>query len=399
MENCEFTHWVKIFNTLLEHQKRWLAAEKANALGRGGIAKVIALTGLSRNTIKKGMLELENSETLDTGGQVRKLGAGRKVITKTHPGLINAIETLLGESTAGDPMTHLKWTCQSTRHIAEALQKSGYPITHETVRAILKSQGYSLQTNRKMLSGKDHPDRDEQFKCINRTVSQFFKSKNPVISVDTKKKELVGNFANHGQTWQKKGKATPVLDHDFRSLGEGIAVPYGSYDVKRNEGFVNVGISSDTAEFAVNSIEQWWRHFGKRSYQNADALLICADGGGSNSSRSRAWKFYLQALSNKIGLSISVCHYPPGTSKWNKIEHRMFSFISMNWKGKPLENYESILKLISETKTKGGLNIASRLDTQNYETGKKIADQDYKKLSLKFENQFPLWNYTMSPLK
>ena len=250
-----------------------------------------------------------------------------------------------------------------------------------------------------MLSGKNHPDRDAQFRYINRSVNRFFKNSNPVISVDTKKKELVGNFSNKGQEWKKKGEATKVLDHDFKSLGGGIAVPYGSYDIKRNEGFVNVGVSSDTAEFAVNSIWQWWRHFGKRSYKDADELLICADGGCSNSSRSRAWKFYLQELSNKIGISITVCHYPPGTSKWNKIEHRMFSFINMNWKGKPLENYESILKLTSETKTKGGLKIESRLDTKKYEKGKKITKEDFDNLSIEFKNKFPLWNYTIKPFE
>jgi len=300
--------------------------------------------------------------------------------------------------TAGDPMKNLKWTCKSTRNISDELSKLGHEISYEVVRSILKEQGYSLQTNKKMLSGKDHPDRDSQFKYINRTVNRFLSNNNPVISVDTKKKELVGNFANKGQEWKKKGSATKVFDHDFRSLGDGIAVPYGAYDLKRNEGFVNVGVSSDTSEFAVNSIWEWWRHFGKRSYQQSEELLICADGGGSNSSRSRAWKFYLQELANKIGVSITVCHYPPGTSKWNKIEHRMFSFISMNWKGKPLENYETILKLISETKTKSGLKIKSRLDEKTYKKGKKITQEEYEKIAIKFKNKFPLWNYTIRPI-
>lgn len=399
METYEFSNWIKIFNTLFENQKRWLAAEKANELGRGGIAKIITLTGLSRNTIKKGMEELKSNKELAPGGQVRRPGAGRKIATEANPELVNDIEKIINGSTAGDPMKNLKWTCKSTRNIADELKKSGHKITHETVRFILKDQGYSLQTNRKMLSGKNHPDRDAQFRYINRSVNRLFKNNNPVISVDTKKKELVGNFSNKGQEWKKKGEATQVLDHDFKSLGGGIAVPYGSYDIKRNEGFVNVGVSSDTAEFAVNSIWQWWRHFGKRSYKNADELLICADGGGSNSSRSRAWKFYLQELSNKIGISITVCHYPPGTSKWNKIEHRMFSFISMNWKGKPLENYESILKLISETKTKGGLKIESRLDTKIYEKGRKISKEDFDNLTVEFKNKFPLWNYTIKPFE
>ena len=399
MKANELKNWIKIFNTLLENQKRWLAAEKANELGRGGIAHVMILTGLSRNTIKRGMRELEGNKNLDFDGQVRRSGAGRKIATEISPELVNDIEKIINGSTAGDPMKNLKWTCKSTRNIADELKKLDHDITHETVRAILKNQGYSLQINKKMLSGKNHPDRDAQFKYINRSVNKFFKNKNPVISVDTKKKELIGNFSNKGQEWKKKGEATKVLDHDFGSLGSGIAVPYGSYDVKRNEGFVNVGVSSDTAEFAVNSIWQWWRHFGKQSYKDSSELLICADGGGSNSSRSRAWKFYLQELSNKIGVSITVCHYPPGTSKWNKIEHRMFSFISMNWKGKPLENYESILKLISETKTKGGLKIKSGLDTKQYAKGKKIKDEDFDNISLEFKRKFPLWNYTIKPFE
>jgi len=398
MKTHELNNWIKIFNTLFENQKRWLAAEKANELGRGGIAKIIAVTGLSRNTIKRGIRELESDDDLAPDGQIRNSGAGRKATTKTNPELSKDIEKILNVSTAGDPMNHLKWTCKSTRNIADELKKSGYKITHETVRVILKDQGYSLQTNKKMLSGKNHPDRDAQFRYIDGSVNKFFRNNNPVISVDTKKKELVGNFSNKGQEWKKKGEATKVLDHDFKSLGKGIAVPYGSYDVKRNEGFVNVGTSSDTAEFAVNSIWQWWQHFGKGSYKGAEELLICADGGGSNSSRSRAWKFYLQELSNKIGISISVCHYPPGTSKWNKIEHRMFSFISLNWKGKPLENYESILKLISETKTRSGLRIESRLDTKIYEKGKKISKGDFDNLALEFKSKFPLWNYTIKPL-
>ena len=398
MENNEFSDWVKVYNTLLENQRRWYAAVKANELGRGGISKVMALTGLARNTIKKGMQELKNNEVLDQDNSIRKSGGGRKSKAKTDQKLISDLESIINDSIAGDPMSNLKWTCKSTRNIADELNKLGHQVTHETVRSILKAQGYSLQTNKKMLSGKDHPDRDSQFKYINQTVNRFFRNNNPVISVDTKKKELVGNFGNKGHQWKKKGEATKVLDHDYKSLSNGVAVPYGSYDLKRNEGFVNVGVSSDTAEFAVNSIWEWWRHFGKKSYKNSEELLICADGGGSNSSRSRAWKFYLQELANKIGLSITVNHYPPGTSKWNKIEHRMFSFISMNWKGKPLENFETVLKLISETKTKTGLKIGSKLDERTYEKGKKISQEDYEKIALKFKNKFPLWNYTIEPI-
>lgn len=399
METYKLDNWIKVFNTLFENQKRWFAAEKAAEFGRGGATRIMEITGLSRNTIKRGMQELEDNHVLISSDRVRRSGAGRKMATEINPALVSDIEKIINGTTAGDPMKNLKWTCKSTRNISDELKKTGHQITHETVRSILKDRGYSLQTNKKMLSGKNHPDRNAQFEYINKSVNTFFKNNNPVISVDTKKKELVGNFSNNGKEWKKKGEATKVLDHDFKSLGSGIAVPYGSYDVKRNEGFVNVGVSSDTAEFAVNSIWQWWRHFGKRSYKDSDELLICADGGGSNSSRSRAWKFYLQELSNKIGIAITVCHYPPGTSKWNKIEHRMFSFISMNWKGKPLENYESILKLISETKTKGGLKIASRLDTKKYVKGKKVNKEDFSNLLLEFKSEFPLWNYTIKPFE
>ena len=398
MDDYDFSDWIKIFNTLAENQRRWYAAAKANELGRGGVSKVMNITGLSRNTIKKGMAELSTNDELIPSSSIRSPGGGRKSKTKLEPSITEDLENIINGSTAGDPMKNLKWTCKSTRSIADELHKLGHQVTHETVRSILKDLGYSLQTNRKMLSGKDHPDRDAQFRYINRTVNRFFKKNNPVISVDTKKKELVGNFENKGAEWKKKGEATRVLDHDYRSWGEGIAVPYGSYDLKRNEGFVNVGVSSDTSEFAVNSIWEWWRHFGKKSYKNSNELLICADGGGSNSSRSRAWKFYLQELSNKIGLTISVCHYPPGTSKWNKIEHRMFSFISMNWKGKPLENYETALKLVSETKTVSGLKIGSKLDERVYKKGKKISQEDFDKISLKFKHKFPLWNYTIKPI-
>ena len=310
--------------------------------------------------------------------------------------LLKEVEMLLEESSAGDPMSKLKWTCKSTRNIAEILCNKGFNVSNVTVMNILKNQGYSLRSNKKMLPGKNHPDRDSQFRYINKLVNQFSNKNRPIISVDTKKKELVGNFKNNGKTWQKED--IQVFDHDFKSLGEGIAIPYGAYDINRNEGFVNVGISSDTAEFAVNSIWQWWRHFGRKHYAGAEGLLICADGGGSNGSRQKAWKFYLQDLANKTGLSITVAHYPPGTSKWNKIEHKMFSFISMNWKGKPLENYEAVINLISSTKTKNGLKVKAKLDKKKYKKGFKVPKEDFDKIQLKFHQKFPKWNYTIYPL-
>lgn len=395
MEQAITKEWLKAFTYLNEMQKRLFAAEKSIELGYGGISEVCRATGLSRTTITQGRRELLNSDGLKLPPQkMRKKGGGRKKST-TDEKLVIAIEKILGETSAGDPMSKLKWTCKSTRIIAEDLQKKGFRISSMGVLRILKEQGYSLQSNKKMLSGKDHPDRDAQFKHINRLVSSFSKSNDPVISVDTKKKELIGKFKNNGQVWAKN--SVEVLDHDFASYSSGKAIPYGAYDINRNEGFVNIGTSSDTSEFAVNSIWQWWRHFGRKYYPCAERLLICADGGGSNGSRARAWKFFLQELSNRIGIPITVAHYPPGTSKWNKIEHKMFSFISMNWKGKPLENYESVVNLISATTTKSGLKIKARLDNKKYRKGIKISDDEFEEINLKFSNKFPKWNYTIHP--
>ena len=397
MENKEITkEWLKAFSSLNEPQKRWLAATKAIELGYGGISKVSRFTGLSRTTITQGCNELKSKKLLpNCDYQLRKAGSGRKNTSKTDPELITELEKILEESSAGDPMSKIKWTCKSTRNIADILLKKGFNISNVTVMSILKKQGYSLRSNKKMLSGQNHPDRDAQFRYISKLANKFTSKNNPVISVDTKKKELVGNFKNNGKIWKKED--IEVMDHDFKSLGEGMAIPYGAYDISRNEGFVNVGTSSDTAEFAVNSIWQWWRHFGRKHYSHAEEVLICADGGGSNGSRVKAWKFYLQDLANKTGLSITVVHYPPGTSKWNKIEHKMFSFISMNWKGRPLENYESIINLISSTKTKSGLKIKAKLDKRKYKKGVKVSKNDFNNISLEFHKKFPKWNYTIHP--
>ncbi len=315
MDNNEISkEWIKAFNSLSEPQKRWFSAIKSIELGYGGISKVSCITGLSRTTITQGRKELISKKSLEScGARLRKAGAGRKELAPTNSKLVKIIEEILEESSAGDPMSKLKWTCKSTRNIADILSKKGFNVSNVTIMNILKKQGYSLRSNKKMLSGKNHPDRDSQFCYISKLVNKFTSKDHPVISVDTKKKELVGNFKNSGKTWEKED--VKVLDHDFKSLGDGIAIPYGAYDVSRNEGFVNVGTSSDTAEFAVNSIWQWWRHFGRKHYIDAEEILICADGGGSNSSRAKAWKFYLQELANKIGLSITIAHYPPGTSK------------------------------------------------------------------------------------
>lgn len=387
--------WLKAFSLLNEVQKRWFAAARAIELGYGGVSKVSKITGLSRTTITQGRNELKKSNNSKfLPNKIRNEGGGRKKTTEDK-NLIETIEEILEETSAGDPMSGLRWTCKSTRIIAEDLKKKGFNISRMGVARILKQQGYSLQSNKKMLSGKNHPDRDAQFKHINRLVSSFSKTNDPIISVDTKKKELIGHFKNNGQIWTKE--AIEVLDHDFVSYSSGKAIPYGAYDINRNEGFVNVGMSCDTSEFAVNSIWQWWRHFGRKNYPNAQRLFICADGGGSNGSRTRAWKFFLQELSNRLGFPITVAHYPPGTSKWNKIEHKMFSFISMNWKGMPLENFESVVKLISATTTKNGLKIKAKLDSKKYKKGIQITNDEFEEINLKFSNKFPKWNYTILP--
>jgi len=392
----DFLAWLKVFETQSESQRRWLAAEKALSLGHGGIKFISGLTGVSRTTITRGINEL--GEQSLSSSNIRKAGAGRKSVEAKYSRITQELENILSETTAGDPMSRLKWTGKSTCVIAGELKKKGINIHSTSVARLLHDLDYSLQANKKVIAGKGHPDRDAQFKNINNTVNRFIRFGFPVISVDTKKKELVGQFKNNGRVWRKQGEAIKVNDHDFPSLGAGVAIPYGAYDLQKNMGFVNVGMSADTSEFAVNSIWQWWRHFGRKHYFNSDHLLVCADGGGSNGSRSRSWKFHLQEFSNKSGLKVTVCHYPPGTSKWNKIEHRMFSFISINWKGRPLENYESVVKLIGSTTTKKGLKIKARLDKKVYQKGIKIDDDLFGEIKIRFHKKFPSWNYTIYPL-
>ena len=303
----------------------------------------------------------------------------------------------LDENTAGDPMSFLKWTNKSTYKIAEELKLKGHRINPDTVGRLLKERDYSLQANVKTKEAGSGPERDAQFRFINEQVKKFMIRGDPVISVDTKKKERVGEFKNPGRTWRKKGQPKEVNVYDFPSLGIGTAIPYGTYDVKRNEGLVNVGVSRDTAEFAVESIRQWWHRFGRHHYPNAKELLICADGGGSNGSRNRGWKMFLQELADQIRLLITVCHYPPGTSKWNKIEHSMFSFISMNWRGQPLVSYEIVIKLISATTTSKGLTVAARLDEREYEAGIKFSDEDIAQLQIQPHSSYPKWNYSILP--
>src|SRR6266849_4233191 len=388
----------KVLGTLNEAQRRWLVGREALRHGRGGIQRMVEASGLSKPTILKGIRELRSTGTLVAEeGRVRKHGGGRKPVEEHDPGVMQLLDQVMEESTVGDPMSPLKWNSKSTYQIREHLAGAGHPVSEDTVQRRLRELGYSLQANRKDKEGESHVDRDRQFRYISETAKRFLKAKQPVISVDTKKKEKVGNFKNSGQKWHKKGEAPKVNIHDFPSLAKGTAIPYGAYDVHRNEGMVNVGMTHDTAEFAVESIRRWWRQFGVRHYPNARRLFICADSGESNAARNRAWKYYLQGFSDEVGLEIVVGHYPPGTSKWNKIEHRMFSFISMNWKGEPLVSFETVVNMISATKTRKGLRVKAVLDRSRYETGMKISKEQMKGLNLQRHHHNPEWNYSLLP--
>jgi len=387
----------KVYETLNEAQARWFVAREAMDLGYGGIRHMQELTGMSRPTIIKGMRELRERKHLDVSGRVRAIGGGRKPVEAYDPGLLPALRKILEETTAGDPMSPLRWTNKSTARIAQELTEQGHAISQRTVDRKLLEWDYSLQLNVKNKEGHAPPERDEQFRHINGLVRQSLDRDEPVLSVDTKKKERVGNFKNPGKTWRLRGHPTEVNVYDFPYLGKGTAIPYGTYDVGRNEGVVNVGISHDTAEFAVQSIYQWWVLAGRYHYRHAKQWLICADGGGSNGSRCRAWKYHLQQLANKLGLEVAVCHYPPGTSKWNKIEHRLFSFISTNWQGKPLTGYETVVNLIGSTTTRKGLSVKAKLDKKPYPKGQKVTKQQMEELNIKYDKVNPQWNYTISP--
>ena len=389
--------FLKVLSTLNEVQKRWFVGMKAHSLGRGGIHYLHELTGISRPTITKGLKEIKSEKPLDVDGRIRSQGGGRKTIRDLDPEVMDDLLKLMEEATAGDPMSPLLWTCKSALKICDELKNLGHQVSERTVNRLLHELGYSLQLNSKQYEGDQHSDRDAQFKIINHKVAEFIQHQGAVISVDTKKKELIGNFKNAGKTWGKKGQPEKVNVYDFPSLADGKAIPYGAYDLQYNEGFVNVGITHDTAEFAVNSIGNWWDKVGCHHYPNLKKLLICADGGGSNGSRSRAWKYYLQQFSKRINIPITVCHYPPGTSKWNKIEHRMWSFISIQWQGKPLVSYETIVNLISSTTTKKGLKIKAKLDSKEYSTGQQISNSEMEKLKINYDSVFPNWNYTIKP--
>jgi len=387
---------LKVLGALSESQARWYVARETLARGRGGLKAMNELTGMSRPTILKGIRELQQHKELPNE-RIRQPGGGRKRLEESDPGLEAALEQIMEENTAGDPMSLLRWTNKSTVRIAEELTRLGHSVSDETVRRRLAEMGYSLQANVKNLE-ESGAGRDQQFRYINKQVKRFLSCKEPVLSIDAKKKERVGNFKNAGRTWRPKGQPIEVNVYDFPHLGVGPAIPYGAYDQQRNEGFVNVGISHDTAEFAVESVRRWWRWIGRRRYPQAQRLLLCADGGGSNGSRNRAWKYHLQQLANQSRLAVTVCHYPPGTSKWNKIEHRMFSFISLNWQGKPLVSYETVINLIGATRTATGLQVKAKLDTRYYEAGVKITDEEMESINLQNHRTNPEWNYTISPL-
>ena len=382
-------------------RRRWAAVE-AISLGRGGIAAVAQATGTSDRTIRNGIRELREGDAPPPGRQ-RRVGAGRKAAQQREPRLLDALEGLLEPATRGDPQSPLKWTCKSTRELSQGMKKLGYTVSHSTVARLLKDAGYSLQSNRKTLEGKQHPDRNAQFEHIAGRIKAQQRAGQPALSVDTKKKEIIGKYKNPGRRWRRKGQPIEVQTHDFPEKddqGKTIkAVPYGVYDIGRNEAWVNVGITHDTAQFAVASIRTWWRRLGRRRYPTANLrrILITADSGGSNGPRSRLWKHELQCLADQLGIELEVCHFPPGTSKWNKIEHRLFCHITRTWRGEPLQTYQMVVTLIGSTRTTTGLEVHATLDEANYKKGLKISEAEYQSINLtrcKFHGD---WNYVIKP--
>jgi hypothetical protein len=382
--------------TFSERIRRLWAGTEARALGRGGIAVVARATGLARNTVVRGLKELDEDSPLDPA-RVRHAGAGRKRKAVLNPSLKDALEGLVQPVTRGDPESPLRWTSKSTRVLARELNTGGYSVSHVLVADLLHEMEYSLQANRKTMEGANHPDRDAQFQYINAEVSRRMRAGSPVISVDTKKKELVGRFKNGGRQWRPKGRPERVNVHDFLDPKKGKAIPYGVYELARNVGWVSVGIDHDTARFAVATIRRWWRELGRKAYPNVDTLLITADSGGSNGTRLRLWKWELQRFADTSGLSISVSHLPPGTSKWNKIEHRLFSFISQNWRGQPLLTHAAIVSLIASTRTATGLKVRCVLDTNIYPARTIVSDKQMAQLQITRADFHGDWNYTIHP--
>ena len=378
----------------------WVAAE-SQAYGYGGINLVYEATGVAASRIRRGIKELEacaNGLNVLEDLQIRHSGGGRKKVTDKYPSLLTTLDELIEPATRGDPENPLRWSSKSTIKLAEELDNLGYKIDQKTVYTLLDQQDYSMKSNRKSKEGKEsHPDRDAQFNFINEQAKKFQKQKLPVLSIDTKKKENLGNFKNNGKEWSKKGKPTEVLTHDFPDETLGKVAPHGIYDINKNQGWISVGLSSDTAEFAINSIKNWYIEMGQNHYPKIKKIMITADCGGSNNYRSRLWKYGLQKLANELQLSIFVCHFPPGTSKWNKIEHRLFSQISQNWRGRPLLNLETVVELIGNTTTKTGLTVKVIIDKNVYETGKRISDEDFAKINIKKNAFHGEWNYTIKP--
>jgi hypothetical protein len=388
--------FASIWPMLDERARRLVAANEAVALGYGGVSAVHRACGLSRVTIAAGIEEITAGVRLEPG-RTRRPGAGRKRVSVSDPGVLRALDDMVEPDTRGDPESPLRWVCKSTRTLAAALARRHHRISHVTVAELLHAQGYSLQSNRKTEEGGGHPDRDAQFRHINATVKQALAAEIPVISVDTKKKELVGNYVNAGRQWRRRREPETVNGHDFPSPSVPRAFPYGIYDIGRNEGFVNVGTDHDTGAFAVASIRGWWRAEGRLLYPRTTELVITADAGGSNGSRLRLWKWELQRFADDAALVLSVCHFPPGTSKWNKVEHRLFSFISSNWRGEPLRDHETIVHLIARTTTAHGLKVVCRLDRRKYATGRRISDDDMNTVNLERHRFHGDWNYTIRP--
>jgi hypothetical protein len=391
-----------LYPVLDERSRRQWAAAEARELGWGGISAVATATGLARDTIRAGLAELRQRDSGPPAlpdPHLRRPGGGRKALTQTDPDLARALDALVDPATRGHPESPLRWTCKSTRRLAAELTRQGHPASANTVAALLRAEGYSLQANRKTREGRQHPDRDAQFAYLNGRVQAFRRAGQPVISVDTKKKELVGDFKNGGREWQPAGQPEEVRVHDFQDKELGKAIPYGVYDVTSNEGWVSVGIDHDTARFAAASIRRWWSAMGARRFPRARRLLITADGGGSNGARNRLWKLALQELADELGLALHVSHFPPGTSKWNKVEHRLFCYVTQNWRGKPLVSHQAIVSLLAATTTKAGLVVQAALDTNAYETGIKVSDEELARLKLTPADFHGEWNHSIAPRK
>jgi hypothetical protein len=388
--------WRPLAPTLTERSRRVWAATEARALGHGGIALVARATGISRSTIQRGLREVDAGVVVSPE-RIRRPGGGRTPTIEKDPALLRALDALVEPTAAGDPESPLRWTTKSVRTLAETLRSLGHDVSHTLVAELLQEMGYSLQANQKRREGAQHPDRDAQFHYINDQVRRYHRRGEPAISVDTKKKELVGDFKNPGRAWRPKGEPDAVRVHDFVIPAQGKAVPYGVYDLHRNEGWVSVGTDHDTAHFAVNAVRRWWKEMGRPAYPAARALLLTADAGGSNGPRVRLWKWELQQFANRTGLTITVCHFPPGTSKWNKIEHRLFSHIAMNWKGQPLVSVAAIVSLIAATRTTTGLRVRAEVDRRRYPGGVVVTDAQMAQVRLQPHRFHGEWNYTIRP--